>query len=173
MSLIQLWTDGSSSKAKDGRGFDGGWGFVALHGERRIERYGGGYFGNGTISAMEILAIYAGLSVLLPTGLKIQVFSDSKYAVNALTLWVRKWRSRGWLSSTGKPVRHRELIEGTAEAIERHRRARSIVELIHVRGHRGLEHNERADALAREGRLAGAHNIKSSIIFPNLEPYSL
>jgi ribonuclease HI len=141
-------------------GFEGGWAFVAIHGERRLERYRGGYPSNGSIGMMEMYAIYASLVTLTPTGLKIQIFSDSSYCVNALTVWYKKWRRRGWLTAAGKPVAHRPLIDATLLEMDRHRASGSEIEMIHVRGHRGLSENERADYLAGHARRTGETNLK-------------
>lgn len=168
-----MWTDGSSVRRKDLEGFDGAWAFVALFGGRRLERYQGGYEKNGTISAMEMCAIFASLALLEPTGHKLQIFSDSIYCVNCLTVWHKKWGKHGWTTATGKQVSHRQLIEGTLHQLNRHRSAGSLVEIIHVRGHRGLTENERADRLARHARKTSSGNLKQSLLFPTLEPYQL
>lgn len=174
MSVVQVWTDGSSARRKDGQGFDGSWAFVAIHGERRIERYQGGFWRTGTISAMELGAIYAALTIIKPTGLRLQIFSDSKYSVNVLNLWHRKWTRHGWTTATGKPVEHRTLIQATLEAIRMHRQAGSLVEVIHVKGHLRVDgvdlypENARADALASHARRTASGNTKEPLRLPGV-----
>jgi ribonuclease HI len=176
MNLLQIWTDGSSAVRKDKEGFDGAWAFVATWGERRMERYQGGFLRKGTISAMELGAIYAGLTLMKPTGIRIQVFSDSKYAIKALTIWYRKWERCGWLTATGKPVGHQDLIRATLAAIYKHRQAGSFVELIHVKGHLKVDgiilhpENHRADALASHARRSCSGNTKALLQLPGLPP---
>jgi ribonuclease HI len=40
----------------------------------------------------------------------MEIFSDSRYAVNCMTDWVYQWESNGWINSRGEPVVNQDLI---------------------------------------------------------------
>lgn len=43
--------------------------------------------------------------------LNITIYADSKYAVNCMTKLTNKWIRNGWLTSSGRNVANRDLIE--------------------------------------------------------------
>lgn len=153
MDKVTVFTDGSAS-VKDRTG---GWGFVARFAGKEVTR--SGYCGGTTISMMEILAINRALHFLKPTDIAVSIYSDSKYAVNALTEWAAGWESMGWLTATGKPVAHRDLIESTLHLIKRHRTMREL-SIEWIKGHAGVTDNEIADRLAGTARRARAGTWK-------------
>ncbi|KAL8306307.1 hypothetical protein RB601_008993 [Gaeumannomyces tritici] len=55
------------------------------------------------------LEVYNGLSN--DPWLDITIYSDSKYAVNILNVWVDKWRANDWVNSRGFEVCNRDLIQ--------------------------------------------------------------
>jgi ribonuclease HI len=75
--------------------------------------------------------------------LSLRVLCDSQYAVKALETWWRGWRRNGWRSSSGEPVKNRELIEEILALREGRQ-----VQLEWVRGHAGHSLNEAADLRA-------------------------
>ena len=38
------------------------------------------------------------------------VITDSKYLINSITKWVRKWKNNGWKTANGDPVKNRDDI---------------------------------------------------------------
>jgi ribonuclease HI len=109
-----------------------------------VEKYGGEP--TTTNNRMELIAIREALHPL-PYGCEVTVISDSRYAVNGLTIWRAGWRRRGWARKTG-PMPNRDLWFALEEQLNRLR-----VRFQWVRGHSGDKGNERADALANAGRL--------------------
>jgi len=101
-----------------------------------------------TNNVAELQAIEAALDALAARGVThATVYSDSMYAINALTLWAPKWAARGWRTAAGTPVANQELIAAILAKL-----AGSGflgVTLAYVPGHAGVEGNEGADALAR------------------------
>jgi ribonuclease HI len=74
----------------------------------------------------------------------VEVVSDSRYVVDALSKWIHGWRRKGWRTASGGPVLNRDLIE------EVDARARELaVRFSWVRGHDGHAVNEVVDALAQ------------------------
>lgn len=45
----------------------------------------------------------------------VEIFSDSRYAVNCMKTWIYKWCRNGWMNSAGNPVANRDLIEEASD----------------------------------------------------------
>lgn len=65
--------------------------------------------------------------------------------------WIHGWRARGWISSTGGPVKNKPIIQYIAAHLDRRAQRNQKVVLEHVKGHSGVEGNEGADELAVAG----------------------
>ncbi|XP_028406199.1 ribonuclease H1-like, partial [Dendronephthya gigantea] len=80
---------------------------------------------------------------------KLEVRTDSKYTINAVTKWMDKWKQNGFKTANGTDVKNRDDI------IKLHNLCQRInIKWTHVRGHRGHEGNEHADKLAKQGARA-------------------
>ena len=140
-----VFCDGSSIKNPGG---PGGTGFVVLDREARRLRYGGTrWVADGewavTNNRMELRAVLEALDGL-PHGEAVEVISDSRYVVDALSKWIHGWRRKGWKTATGEPVLNRDLIE----ALDARGRELAIT-YAWVRGHDGHAVNEVVDQLAQ------------------------
>ena len=139
------YVDGSSLVNPGG---PGGTGFVVLDRGRTALRFGGTRWTvDGphavTNNRMELRAVLEALDGL-PAGEGVEVVSDSRYVVDALSRWIHGWRRKGWRTASGEPVLNRDLIEA-ADA-----RGRDLgVRYTWVRGHHGHPANEIVDALAQ------------------------
>ncbi len=139
------FSDGSSIKNPGG---PGGTGFVVVDRLRRALRFGGTRWVEDaphpvTNNRMELRAVLEALHDL-PAGEGVEVISDSRYVIDAVTRWIHGWRRKGWKTSTGEPVLNRDLIE----ALDL--RARELgARFTWVRGHDGHAVNEVVDALAQ------------------------
>jgi ribonuclease HI len=137
--------DGSSLSNPGG---PGGTGFVVIDRAGPALRFGGTrWLDDGpqgvTNNRMELRAVLDALHGL-PAGETVEVVSDSRYVVDALSKWIHGWRRKGWRTSTGGPVLNRDLIEAVdARAGELDVRYRW------VRGHDGHAANEIVDELAQ------------------------
>ena len=138
------FTDGSSLVNPGG---PGGTGFVVLDRAALAIRFGGSrWVDDGpagvTNNRMELRSVLDAL-LGIPDGETVEVTSDSRYVIDALTRWIAGWRRKGWRTSTGGPVLNRDLIEEIAAREEGLR-----VRYAWVRGHVGHPVNEVCDALA-------------------------
>ncbi len=139
------FADGSSLKNPGG---PGGTGFIVFDRSSSALRFGGQrYLDDGphavTNNRMELRAVLQALDGL-PNGETVEVTSDSRYVVDAMSKWIHGWKRRGWVTSTGTPVLNRDLLE----AIDL--RSRTLrVRYSWVRGHVGHPLNELVDGLAQ------------------------
>jgi ribonuclease HI len=122
----------------------GGWGVRMIWGEWGREAYGGAE--EQTNNTMELTAVRIALGLRSNPRIPMLIYTDSQYTMNALTRWVGAWVRNNWRTSTGSPVKNRQIIEPTAALVTPN------VSIRWVKGHAGNEHNERVDALAAQGR---------------------
>lgn len=108
----------------------------------------GGDPGPVTNNQMEIIALAEALEHLGARDALIEI--DSQYVLNAVTKWHHGWRRNGWVSSTGKPVANREMLERVLNLLDTRRLNGTRTEFMWVRGHSGAHRNEAADAGARD-----------------------
>lgn len=74
------------------------------------------------------------------------VFTDSTYARDCTTVWVKGWRAAGWRTSAKKPVANQDLVRVAAGLYD----ALILMApgaIMHVPAHSGVAGNEAADAL--------------------------
>ena len=130
---IYLYTDGSSS----GNPGPGGWGAVLKCGDLCKELSGG--FRLTTNNRMELLAVISGLEAIKWQGATVEVYSDSQYVVNAVTLnWLSSWEAKEW-----KKVKNPDLWQRFLTVFKAHN-----VSFHWLKGHAGHPENERCDRLA-------------------------
>jgi ribonuclease HI len=136
---VTIWTDGACS----GNPGPGGWGAILRYGGHEKTLSGGEAL--TTNNRMEMSAAIAALESLTRR-CTIHLHTDSQYLRGGVTGWIHGWKRNGWRTADKKPVKNEDLWRRLEEASARH-----DIDWIWVRGHAGDEHNERADALAREG----------------------
>jgi len=140
---IELWTDGACS----GNPGPGGWAAILVARgpdgmiSKQVELSGGQPA--TTNNRMELQAVISGLSALEhPATLTVHI--DSTYVMDAIVKrWHVGWVARGWKTAAKQPVKNRELWEALLALVEHH-----TITWHKVRGHAGVELNERCDALA-------------------------
>jgi len=141
-SVTTIFCDGACA-GNQFKGNRGGWGAVILYQGAAREIKGGEK--NTTNQRMELTACIEALASLEGKGLDVVVHSDSAYLVNGMQQkWYERWERNGWLNYSRRPVENRDLWERLLALVRAHR-----VTFIKVAGHSGVEHNERADGLAR------------------------
>ena len=130
---IYLYTDGAAS----GNPGPGGYGVVLKCGTRVKEISGG--FAKTTNNRMELLAVIIGLEAIKWENARVEVWSDSKYGVSAITEgWLEKWILKGW-----KKVKNPDLWQRFLPLYRAHQ-----VTFHWIKGHAGHPENERCDRLA-------------------------
>lgn len=135
--IVQAFTDGACL----GNPGPGGWGALLRYGSHERELSGAEPV--TTNNRMELMGAIQALSAL-QRRCQVELHTDSKYVQQGIQSWMPRWRSNGWRTSDGKPVKNQDLWQQLAEAAARH-----DVNWHWVRGHAGHVENERVDVLAR------------------------
>ncbi len=134
---VRLFTDGACS----GNPGPGGWGAVLSWCGKVRELAGAEPL--TTNNRMELTAAIEALESL-KRPMPVELWTDSQYLRQGITLWLPGWRARGWRTADKKPVKNQDLWERLDAANRRHR-----VSWRWLKGHAGHAGNERADELAR------------------------
>ena len=103
--------------------------------------------GPQTNQVAELLAIGRALDVSNDFDI-INIFTDSKYAMNCVTLWCINWERNGWKSSRGKAPTNMQTIKEVIQKLRRLESRGKRVLFTYVPGHSGDEGNEGAHRLA-------------------------
>jgi ribonuclease HI len=135
---VEIYTDGAC------RGNPGAGGWAALLRRGTQEREIHGAEPHTTNNRMELTAVIRALEALRRP-VEARVYTDSEYVRRGITEWIAAWKARGWRTADKKPVKNQDLWERLDELAASHR-----IEWHWVRGHSGVEGNERVDRLANE-----------------------
>lgn len=138
----RVFTDGSAI----GNSGPGGWGAVVMGGTRRWEI--SGECSRTTVSEMELVAAIQALRSL-PTGVRIELHSDSQYLIYGMSYFVFKWQRDGWRNRRGNQIQHRPLWIELTDLDTRHE-----VRWLWLKGHNGHREQTRADTLAYQAARA-------------------
>lgn len=131
--MIKMYTDGAA-RGNPGRG---GYGTVLLYKQHRKEFSEG--FRLTTNNRMELLAVIIGLEALKKPDMKVSIYSDSQYVVDAINKgWVWNWEKKNY-----KGKKNADLWKRFLKIFPKH-----DVEINWIKGHSGIPENERCDELA-------------------------
>ncbi len=137
MKKVEIFTDGACK----GNPGPGGWGSILRY--KGVEKEISGGEADTTNNRMELTAVIKALE-LLKEPCEVELYTDSQYVANALTLgWAEKWKANGWMRNKKEKALNPELWERLLELYKTHQ-----VEINWVKGHAGHPENERCDRLA-------------------------
>ena len=146
---VEIWTDGACK----GNPGPGGWGALLRYGDREKELFGGESL--TTNNRMELMAVIEALSSL-KRRCNVTLHTDSQYVQLGISEWLPNWMRRGWKTAGNKPVKNADLWQRLHQLAGLH-----DVQWRWVRGHAGVDGNERADELANRGvELVSASNSR-------------
>ena len=135
--MYEIYTDGSCL-GNPGRG---GWGVVSDNFKLSAGQP------NTTNNQMDMTAILKALEECSKRDIQeVRIFTDSNYVKNGINVWIINWKKNGWRTSTGTPVKNKELWMAIDEA----RNKLGLVEWKWVKAHNGNPKNEEVDKLARD-----------------------
>ncbi|MBX9654921.1 ribonuclease HI [bacterium] len=138
-----IWTDGACIDLRYG-----GWAFL-IHDDRDGEMISSSDgVDHTTNNRMELAAVIEGLSAI-PEGSSAKILSDSKYVVQGINLWMKKWEKSGWKRKATKKdsgeLKNKDLWKRISELCKK----RSVI-ACWVKGHNGDQGNEWCDQKATE-----------------------
>ncbi len=137
MKKVTIYTDGACS----GNPGVGGWGAILQCNGHEKEISGGDKL--TTNNKMELLAVISALE-LLKEPCQVNLYSDSKYVIDAITKgWAVDWKARGWKKADKSPAKNVELWQRLLILLENHN-----VTFHWVKGHADNPYNNRCDELA-------------------------
>ena len=139
---IKIYCDGACS----GNPGNAGSGLAIYSNKKKPVLLYGAYEEEGTNNIAELNALHQALIIASQTFSEniISIFSDSKYAIDCISTWAYSWKKNGWTKKGGE-IKNLELIQ---EAHELFLKLKEKIEIIHVKGHAGIEGNELADRMA-------------------------
>lgn len=145
--IVNLWTDGSAAPTNPG---PTGYGLYIKHDDgRELDGYGGISL-NGTNNIGELVGVTKALEyIVLHKPHVATVHTDSKYVLDNIK-YVDKWRARKWKTSTGTDVKNKEYWSKLHSVYVKAKKVCNL-SLRWVKGHSGVDGNERADILANKG----------------------
>ena len=135
---MEIYTDGACT----GNPGAGGYGAVLIYGGARKELSGG--YTLTTNNRMELMAVIKALEALKEK-CKLNIYSDSKYVIDALAEgWVLRWRANNWMRTKKDKALNPDLWQKLLDLLEGHE-----PDFIWVKGHASNAENNRCDELAR------------------------
>lgn len=145
--FVRIYTDGACAN-NPGKG---GYGAILIYkknnGETITKELSKGFI-KTTNNRMELLAVIDSLN-LLKTPCRVELYSDSKYVVDAINQkWLFNWQEKNWKTASKSPVKNVDLWKKLIVAIKPHN-----IKFIWVKGHNDNEFNEKCDKLAVSARL--------------------
>lgn len=157
---LNIYTDGSARDVpnKDGiKERHAGWGFWGhLADDVNKDLYGYGPIGkDGTNNQGELKAAVMPINIAVGLGCKkLNLFMDSSYVKDGAEKNIVKWMKNGWKTKVGEPVKNQQYWKDFVQADKRAQKAGMEITYTWVKGHSGVDGNERADAFAVKGAYA-------------------
>lgn len=139
---ISIYCDGACS----GNPGNAGSGLAIYYEGNKPELLYGAFVKDGTNNIAELNALYQALFIASNTKSpeKIDIYSDSKYSIDCISVWAYSWKKNGW-SKKGGEIKNLELIQKSHNLYEK---IKNNITISHVKGHSGVEGNELADRMA-------------------------
>ena len=139
MDKVDIYTDGACL----GNPGPGGWAFIIKYNSGKIKEFSGSekYTTN---NKMELTAAIKAIKYFKKK-IIINIYTDSKYLKDGITIWIKKWKLNGWKTSNKKNVKNSDLWKLLEEKIQNHE-----IHWMWVKGHDENIFNEKADMLAKK-----------------------
>ena len=134
-----IYTDGACL----GNPGPGGWAAIIINNKLNKKEIRVGSEASSTNNRMELTAVIEALNVI-PSGKSSIIYTDSKYVINGIESWIKKWKTNDWKSSNKKQVKNKRLWIQLDQAT-----SNAEVRWEWVKGHSGDQYNEEVDKLAR------------------------
>jgi ribonuclease HI len=139
MENIQIYTDGGCR----GNPGVGGWGVLLQYNGKQKTLKGNSKL--TTNNQMELTAIIKALQSLKKNTVAIDLWTDSKYAIDGINNWIQNWKKNNWKTAAKKDVKNKELWQELDALHEKF-----TINWHWVKGHSGNAGNEIVDSLANQ-----------------------
>lgn len=140
---VKVWVDGGSKPHTDQ---SGAYAAVLEYGGKRKAVVGSAQkTTNNRMELMAAITAFKAIKKLINTPCDVEVVADSEYVVNGITKWVGGWKSKGWKTAAGKPVKNQDLWEELLKWTQGHK-----ITWKWTRGHSDCEENNLCDKLCNE-----------------------
>ncbi|KAI9742473.1 MAG: hypothetical protein M1818_004007 [Claussenomyces sp. TS43310] len=100
----------------------------------------------------ELTAILRALQIA-PTDQEVHIYTDSRYSIDCATVWYKNWEENHWMTSLGKPVMNKDLIQAVLALVRQREALGARTHFNWVKGHSSNPSNEAADRLAVSGAM--------------------
>ena len=134
-----IYTDGACL----GNPGPGGWAAIIFDKKNKKKSIKGNKV-NTTNNQMELIAPIEALKKIKNKS-KIKIYTDSKYLIDGINIWIKKWKLNNWKTSAKKEVKNDRLWKELDSLSSGH-----SINWQWVRGHSGNIYNEEVDDLARQ-----------------------
>jgi ribonuclease HI len=135
MDIINIYTDGACSKNPG----HGAYAAILLY--KGHEKTISGYKEWTTNQEMEISAILNALKLIKSKDITINLYSDSKYALDGMTTWMHDWAKKQWK----KDIKHKQIWQEIYIIYNTLK-----INCIWVKGHSNNLYNEKCDKIAKD-----------------------
>ena len=139
MIKADIYTDGSCL----GNPGPGGWAVIIKFDNGAIKELSGSEV-HTTNNRMELTAAIKAITSFKKKT-EINIYTDSKYLKEGITIWIKKWKINKWKTSNKKDVKNSDLWKLLESIIEDHK-----IQWFWVKGHNENIFNEKADILAKK-----------------------
>lgn len=133
---VIIYTDGACS----GNPGPGGWAAILTYKDNEKVISGGEKL--TTNNRMELMAVIKALETI-KKNCEIEIFTDSKYVKDGITVWIHNWKKNGWKNSKKESVKNSDLWQELDLLVQNH-----DIKWQWVKGHSGDKMNNLVDELA-------------------------
>lgn len=125
----------------------GGWGMAAYRDGVEVHSDCGGML-ESTNNIMELTGMLMSIRWAIAQGEPVHILCDSQYVVNGCNDWRHGWKKKDWKRGETKELANADLWQQIDAVLD----GKDHITIAWVKGHSGIEGNERADELATMGR---------------------
>ena len=142
---IKIYTDGACS----GNPGPGGWAAIIIIEQKQNEIFGGEKL--TTNNRMELTAAIKGLEFCSdlegkqPSLKQIEIYTDSTYLKEGITVWINNWEKNNWKTADKKNVKNVDLWKKLKELVKSNQ-----IKWNWIKGHSKDPMNDLADELAKK-----------------------
>lgn len=99
----------------------------------------------------------------------INIYSDSKYSINCITLWRYNWEKNNWINSKNEPVNNQDIIKDCIKLYDKLIKNGFVINIYHINSHTHIKEykyicNDVVDKLSKIASKLNNENKEIEII---------